>query len=226
MLMNIKTNFLIKILHNWITMFAPIFIGISWFYISTSEGAEVSQPAVVVANRHGEATLDCGYEAKGMEEEIRFSLLKKIGNQLSEVCVLSFSTAYKPDTSGNTFQCLGIPGPRNVIFNISGLQVEDTGLYFCKLEVMYPPPYRITEGNAMFIYVSDLRSQCAQSMEPVESKSFDLAFLIIILVMLVYSLLVTSVLICKRRKRRWDTGHYGQVLQSNNKNYHPYYIKM
>ncbi|KAM5151852.1 cytotoxic T-lymphocyte protein 4 [Mantella aurantiaca] len=188
--------------------------------------AEVSQPTVIVANRHGEASLVCGYKVKGMVEEIRFSLLKKIGNKATEICVVSYFSGKEPIISGNAIQCLGIPGPQNVIFNISGLQVEDTGLYSCKLEVMYPPPYRTTEGNATFIYVSDLSSQCAQSMELVESKSYDLAFLITLLVMLAYSLLVTSVLIFQQRKRRWDTGQYGQVLQSSYKNYHPYYIKI
>nr|DBA20094.1 TPA: hypothetical protein GDO54_015825 [Pyxicephalus adspersus] len=112
------------------------------------------------------------------------------------------------------------------IITSEGLTVDDTGLYSCKLEVMYPPPYRSTEGSATFLYVPDLTSQCAQSVEPVESKPYDLAFLITFLVMLVYSLLVTCVLIFKRRKRRWDTSLYGHVLQSNCKNYHPYYIQM
>ncbi|XP_075036289.1 cytotoxic T-lymphocyte protein 4 [Mixophyes fleayi] len=207
-------------------MFTQVFIGIIWFYISVSEGTQVIQPDVVVASRHGEATLVCGYKVKGKMEEIHFSLLKKTNNHVAEICSFSYSTEYIPATSGNAIQCLGIPGPHNVTYHISGLQLEDTGLYICKLEVMYPPPYRTTEGNATLIYVSDLTSQCAQSMEPDEKKFYEWVLLTIFLVMLLYSLFVTLVLLFKQRKKRWDTGCYEQILQSNYKSYSPYYIRI
>ncbi|KAM9305604.1 cytotoxic T-lymphocyte protein 4-like [Gastrophryne carolinensis] len=190
----------------------------------SASSARVSQPAVVVASRHGEATLVCGYKVHSIVQETRFSLVKKTDNQIKEICVLSYTKDYKPSSSGGAIQCLGIPGPNNVTYNISGLQAEDTGFYSCKMEVMYPPPYQTTEGNATFIYVSDLAEQCAQSMEPGETTKYDYGFFFTFLVLLAYSVLITIILIVKRRKRRWDTGNYGQVLQSNYKTYQPYYI--
>ncbi|XP_068103032.1 cytotoxic T-lymphocyte protein 4-like [Hyperolius riggenbachi] len=209
-------------------MYIPVLIGIIYLHISASRGNLVIQPAVVVASRHGEATLVCDYKVKGVEEEIRFSLLKKMDNHETEICVLSFSPEYKSAKSGKTIKCVGTPSPYNVTFQISGLQTEDTGLYSCKMEIMYPPPYRTTEGTATLIYVSDLSSQCAQSLEPNEpqTQSYEYVFFIIFLCMLLYSVLVTIVLVLKLRKRRWDTGYYGQALQSKHKNYQPYYIRI
>ncbi|CAJ0940390.1 unnamed protein product [Ranitomeya imitator] len=163
-------------------------------------GTQVTQPAVIVANRHGEATLICDYSVYGMVEEIRFSLLKKTKKHISEICVFSFNTKYEHASIGDTIRCLGIPSPHNVTFNISGLTAEDTGLYTCKMEVMYPPPYRSSEGNATLVYVSDLTYQCAQSIEPVEDNMYKWTLLIVFVVLLLYSLIATGILLCKGMK--------------------------
>ena len=36
---------------------------------------------------------------------------------------------------------------------IQGLRAMDTGLYVCKVELMYPPPYYVGIGNGTQIYV-------------------------------------------------------------------------
>ncbi|KAG9477197.1 hypothetical protein GDO78_002544 [Eleutherodactylus coqui] len=158
-------------------------------------GTKVTQPAVIVANRHGEATLICDYSVFGKVEEIRFSLRKKTKKHISDICVFSFNTNYEPIATGDNITCLGIPTPHNVTFNISGLQAKDTGLYICKMEVMYPPPYQITEGNATFVYISDLAYQCAHVMEPVEDNMYKWLILTIFVVLLLYSLIVTIILL-------------------------------
>ncbi|KAG8558797.1 hypothetical protein GDO81_017155 [Engystomops pustulosus] len=195
------------------------------FYNNMLEGVQVNQPAVIVANRHGEASLICDYSIYGNVEELRFSVLKKTDNQVFEMCVFNFNTAYEPVASGESITCLGLPGPKNVTFNMSGLQEKDTGLYICKMEVMYPPPYQVTEGNATFIYITDLTYQCAQSMEPEEGDTYKWGLFTVFTVLLLYSLISTSILICKKRKRTWDSGYYEQILQSQYKNYHPYYVE-
>ncbi|KAM4024772.1 cytotoxic T-lymphocyte protein 4 [Anomaloglossus baeobatrachus] len=206
-------------------MLHQVFIAFICIYNGMSEGTQVTEPAVIVANKHGEATLICDYSVYGMVEEIRFGLLKKTNKHISEICVFSFNTKYVPASTGDSIKCLGIPSPHNVTFNISGLKAEDTGLYSCRMEVMYPPPYRATEGNATLVYVTDLTYQCAQSTDPVEDNMYKWALLIVFAVLLLYSLIVTAILLCKKRKRRWDIGYYEQILQSHDKNYHPYYVQ-
>ncbi|XP_056390985.1 cytotoxic T-lymphocyte protein 4 [Hyla sarda] len=206
-------------------MFFRVFIAFICFYTRMSEGTQVTQPPVIVANRHGEVTLICNYTVFGKMEEIRFSLLKKTNAHISEICVFSFNTKYETVATGDKITCLGIPSPHHVTYNISGLQVEDTGLYTCKMEVMYPPPYRTAEGNATLVYISDLTSQCAQSMEPEEANLYKWALFTIFVVLFLYSFIVTGFLLCKKRKRKYDTGYYEQILQSHYKNHHPYYVQ-
>lgn len=206
-------------------MLFQVFIAIICLSTRMSEGTQVTQPPVIVATRHGEATLICDYRVFGKMEEIRFSLLKKTNNRVSEICVLSFNTKYETASVGNNITCLGTPSPHNVIFNISGLQAEDTGLYTCRMEVMYPPPYRAAEGNATLVYISDLTSQCAHSIEPAEANMYNEVLLTVFVVLLLYSLIITSILFCKKKKSRWDSGYYEQILQSQCKNYHPYYVQ-
>lgn len=148
-------------------IFQFLFKWIALLFVVT--GTQVTQPPVIVATRHGEATLICDYSVFGKMEEIRFSLLKKTNNRVSEICVLSFNTKYETASVGNNITCLGTPSPHNVIFNISGLQAEDTGLYTCKMEVMYPPPYRAAEGNATLVYIS---GKCSSAFltETLDSK--------------------------------------------------------
>ncbi|XP_044160353.1 cytotoxic T-lymphocyte protein 4 [Bufo gargarizans] len=212
-------------MYNWTIMLLEACIAFICFCTRMSEGTYVTQPAVIVASRHGEATLTCNYSGFGEMEEIRFSLLKKTDKHALEICVFSFNTMYEPAAIGDSITCLGIPSTHNVTFNISGLQEKDTGLYICKMEVMYPPPYRATEGNATFVYISDLTYQCAQSMEPGESDMYNWVLLTVFVVLLLYSFIVTSILLCKKRKRRWDSGHFEQMLQSHYKSYHPYYVQ-
>ncbi|KAM8934099.1 cytotoxic T-lymphocyte protein 4 [Pelodytes ibericus] len=193
-------------------------------------GVKMSQPDFIVANRHGNASLVCDYLAPDNVMELRFSLLKKSVNQMIEICAFSFSTNYEQATISKAIHCTGVPGPKNVTLHISGLQAEDTGTYFCKLEVMYPPPYWTKEGNGTLIYVSDLISECAQSSEPPEFSMNEWGLLAICAFTFLYSMLVTCILLFrKQRKRRWDTGFYEKMLQMDSvqsKNYSPYYIRI
>uniref|UniRef100_A0A8C5MLH5 Cytotoxic T-lymphocyte protein 4 n=1 Tax=Leptobrachium leishanense TaxID=445787 RepID=A0A8C5MLH5_9ANUR len=206
------------------------FAGVFCSCVSLSTGLKVTQPGIVVASRHGKATLLCGYKMQGKMTEMRFSLFKKTINDTIEVCAFSFTTAFEPATMSQAIQCEGIPGPNNVTLLMSGLQPEDTGMYICQLEVMYPPPYRSKEGNPTFIYVSDLASECAQTSEPPEPVLYHWALPVICAAILLYSVLVTCIMLfSKQRKRRWDTGFYDKVLRSDSvqhKNYSPYYIRI
>ncbi|CAH2305915.1 cytotoxic T-lymphocyte 4 [Pelobates cultripes] len=145
----------------------------------------------------------CGYKTHGEVTEMRFSLLKKSINQTTEICTFSYTTNYKPVTVGNDIQCEGFPGPKNVTLHMSGLQTEDTGTYICRLEVMYPPPYLIREGNATFVYVSDLISECAQTSDPQEPIMFEWTLAVICAVIFLYSIIVTCILLFSKLLELW-----------------------
>ncbi|XP_053327246.1 cytotoxic T-lymphocyte protein 4 [Spea bombifrons] len=203
-------------------------IGLFSLYSNVTEGNKVTQPAVMVANRHEKAILVCGYKIHGEVTVMRFSLLKKTINTTTEICSFSYKMNYETSTTGT--QCEAVLSPSNMTIHITGLQTEDTGMYVCKLEVMYPPPYRTFEGNTTFIYVSDLISECAQLSDSPKSDLYERGLLVICVVTFTYSISVTCILlICKQRRKRWNTGLFEKILQSDSvqhKNYSPYYIQI
>ncbi|KAE8580369.1 hypothetical protein XENTR_v10024403 [Xenopus tropicalis] len=204
----------------------PFITGI-FCLITNASGLKVTQPDIIVANRHGKAMLVCDYRIHAKVEEMRFRLLRKMGNQVKEICAFSYSTNYESVTTGDAIQCEGEPGPNNVTLHLSGMQMSDTGMYICKLDIMYPPPYRTTEGNGTLIYVSDLMSECAQSIEPPEFILDQRILLVVCLVMFLYSMFITAVLLCGKQRKKFTVGNYEKMLESDQGNgFSPYYIRV
>ncbi|XP_030066255.1 cytotoxic T-lymphocyte protein 4 [Microcaecilia unicolor] len=168
-----------------------------------SEAMEVIQPPVTVANRQGNASLVCGYKFTGKVTEIRVTLLKRTGDKSSVMCASSYTTQYEPFTTKNIIQCHGVPGPNNVTLTLIGLHTSDTGRYTCRLEIMYPPPYRTSVGNETLIYVSE-PEPCT---EPILVPTVLVA---VITGLSVYSILMTIIiLINKIQSKNWlTTGIY------------------
>nr|ACX71607.1 cytotoxic T lymphocyte-associated antigen-4 [Anas platyrhynchos] len=120
-----------------------------------AEVMEVSQPAMVLANRQGVASLVCKYKHIGNAKEIRVTLLKQTGDQFTEICASTYTTEFKMFSVEEVIQCRVSPSRNNVTLTLTGLQVNDTGLYVCKMERMYPPPYFMNKGNGTQLYVID-----------------------------------------------------------------------
>ncbi|XP_057267720.1 cytotoxic T-lymphocyte protein 4 isoform X1 [Pezoporus wallicus] len=116
---------------------------------------EVTQPAMVLANRQGVANLVCKYEHIGNAKEIRVTLLKQTGDQFTEICASTYTSEFKTLSVEEVIQCHVSPSRNNVTLTLTGLQANDTGLYICKMERMYPPPYFMNKGNGTHLYVID-----------------------------------------------------------------------
>ncbi|NXX38450.1 CTLA4 protein, partial [Tricholaema leucomelas] len=120
-----------------------------------AEVMEVTQPAMVLANRQGVASLVCKYKHIGNATEIRVTLLKKTGDRLTEICASTYTMELKMFGVEEVIQCHVSPGRNNVTLTLTGLQANDTGLYICKMEKMYPPPYFMNKGKGTHLYVID-----------------------------------------------------------------------
>ncbi|NXG42843.1 CTLA4 protein, partial [Psilopogon haemacephalus] len=120
-----------------------------------AEVMEVTQPAMVLANRQGVASLVCNYKHAGNATEIRVTLLKQMGDSLTEICASTYTMEFKLFGVEEVIQCHVSPGRNNVTLTLTGLQANDTGLYICKMEKMYPPPYIMNKGNGTHLYVID-----------------------------------------------------------------------
>lgn len=80
------------------------------------------------------------------------TVLRQAGSQMTEVCAATYMVE-----SDLTFlddsTCVGTSSGNKVNLTIQGLRGTDTGLYICKVELMYPPPYYAGMGNGTQIYV-------------------------------------------------------------------------
>ncbi|XP_017691585.1 PREDICTED: cytotoxic T-lymphocyte protein 4 isoform X2 [Lepidothrix coronata] len=122
---------------------------------ASAEVMEVTQPAMVLANRQGVASLVCTYKHIGNAKEIRVTLLKQTGDGFTEICAATYTSELKTFRVEAVMQCHISPGRNNVTLTLAGLQASDTGLYVCKMERMYPPPYFTNMGNGTHLYVID-----------------------------------------------------------------------
>ncbi|XP_005874304.1 PREDICTED: cytotoxic T-lymphocyte protein 4 isoform X2 [Myotis brandtii] len=123
-------------------LFIPVF----------SKGMHVTQPAVVLASSRGVASFVCDYGSSGKAEEVRVTVLRKVGSQMTEVCATTYMVE-KELTFLDDSTCIGSSSGNKVNLTIQGLTAMDTGLYICKVELMYPPPYYVGMGNGTQIYV-------------------------------------------------------------------------
>lgn len=112
----------------------------------------MAQPAVVLASSRGVASFVCEYGSSGKAAEVRVTVLRKAGGQLNEVCAATYMVEDELTFLEDSI-CTGTSSGNRVNLTIQGLRATDSGLYICKVELMYPPPYYVGMGNGTQIYV-------------------------------------------------------------------------
>ncbi|NWI97720.1 CTLA4 protein, partial [Pitta sordida] len=162
---------------------------------ATAKVLEVTQPAMVVANRQGVASLMCKYKHIGNAQEIRVTLLKQTGDQPTEICASTYTMEFKMFSVEKVIPCHVSPGRNNVTLTLSDLQADDTGLYVCKMERMYPPPYLMNKGNGTHLYVIDPEPCPDTAIYIWGLGATALGFFL-------YSIIISSILVGKAIKRR------------------------
>ncbi|XP_010990054.1 cytotoxic T-lymphocyte protein 4 isoform X1 [Camelus dromedarius] len=192
-------------------LFIPVF----------SKGMHVAQPAVVLASSRGVASFECEYGSSGKEAEVRVTVLRQVGSQMTEVCAATYMVEDEL-TFLDDSTCTGTSSGNKVNLTIQGLRAMDTGLYICKVELMYPPPYYVGLGNGTQIYVID--------PEPCPDSDFLLWVLASISSgLFFYSFLITAVSLSKMLKKRspLTTGVYVKMPPTEpecEKQFQPYFI--
>ncbi|EDL98923.1 cytotoxic T-lymphocyte-associated protein 4, isoform CRA_a [Rattus norvegicus] len=192
-------------------LFIPIF----------SEAIQVTQPSVVLASSHGVASFPCEYASSHNTDEVRVTVLRQTNDQVTEVCATTFTVKNTLGFLDDPF-CSGTFNESRVNLTIQGLRAADTGLYFCKVELMYPPPYFVGMGNGTQIYVID--------PEPCPDSDFLLWILAAVSSgLFFYSFLVTAVSLNRTLKKRspLTTGVYVKMPPTEpecEKQFQPYFI--
>lgn len=181
----------------------------------------VTQPAVVLASSRGVASFVCEYWSSGKAAEVRVTVLRQKDSHMTEIC----ATTYMVDDELSFLDdstCIGTSSGSKVNLTIHGLRAIDTGLYFCKVELMYPPPYYAGMGDGTQIYVID--------PEPCPDSDFQLWILAAISSgLFFYSFLITAVSLSKMLKKRslLTTGVYVKMPPTEpecEKQFQPYFI--
>ncbi|CAM5147887.1 unnamed protein product [Eretmochelys imbricata] len=193
-------------------------------FLSTATGItkaiEVTQPAVVLANRQGVANLVCEYKHIGNAEEIRVTLLKQTGKEYTEICASTYTTEYEMFIVEKIIQCHVIPCQNNVTLTLMGLHATDAGLYICKMERLYPPPYYMNTGKGTQLFVID----------PEPCPDTDLYLWILGAAasgLFIYSILITACVLSKviRKRKYLTTGLYVKMTsEEEEKKVKPYHI--
>ncbi|XP_037021875.1 T-cell-specific surface glycoprotein CD28 isoform X1 [Artibeus jamaicensis] len=187
----------------------------------------VKQSPMLVVNNNA-VNLSCKYTYNLFSKEFRASLYKGADSAV-EVCVVNGNYSHQLQFQSKTgFNCDGKLGNETVTFYLWNLFVNQTDIYFCKIEVMYPPPYIDNEkSNGTIIHVKENRL-CPAHQTPESSKPFW-ALVVVDGILALYSLLVTVALFtCWMKNKR------NRILQSDYMNmtprrpgptrrhYHPY----
>ncbi|XP_053454199.1 cytotoxic T-lymphocyte protein 4 isoform X1 [Nycticebus coucang] len=191
-------------------LFIPVF----------TKAMHVAQPKVVLASNRGVANFVCEYEPSGKAAEVRVTVLRQANDEVTEVCAV-YMTGDELNFLDDSI-CTGTSSGNKVNLTIQGLRAMDMGLYICKVELMYPPPYYMGVGNGTQIYVID-PEPCPDSdslLWILAAVSSGLFF---------YSFLLTAVSLSKMLKKRslLTTGVYVKMPPTEpecEKQFQPYFI--
>ncbi|KFQ55110.1 T-cell-specific surface glycoprotein CD28, partial [Nestor notabilis] len=182
-------------------------------------------PLLTVANKN--ATLVCNYTYNGTGKEFRASLHKGTDSAV-EVCFISWNTTKISSNSNKEFNCKGIHDKDKVIFNLWNMSANQTDIYFCKIEAMYPPPYVYNEkSNGTVIHVTvcfvfSLEETPMQIQEP--QSAIPLWSMVAVTgVLAFYSMLVTAAFINYWQKSRKNLHHQSDYMNMTPR--HPPYQK-
>nr|AAK37538.1 CD28 protein precursor [Macaca mulatta] len=149
----------------------------------------VKQSPMLVAYDNA-VNLSCKYSYNLFSREFRASLHKGLDSAV-EVCVVYEDYSQQLQVYSKTeFNCDGKLGNESVTFYLQNLYVNQTDIYFCKIEVMYPPPYLDNEKSNGTIIHEKGKHLCPSPLFPGPSKPFW-ALVVVGGVLACYSLLVT-----------------------------------
>nr|XP_020636419.1 cytotoxic T-lymphocyte protein 4 [Pogona vitticeps] len=155
---------------------------------------EVTQPAFLVAKSQDSVNFVCEYKNAKDVKELRVTLLKETGNTSIQICASPLPIQdNKPFSLKDGIHCQVHPGHESVNVTLRGLQSTDGGVYVCKIERLYPPPYYPVMGKGTQLYIID--------SDPCPDISEYLS-IIVTVVAVVFGLFVNSILITVYITRR------------------------
>ncbi|XP_028663990.1 cytotoxic T-lymphocyte protein 4 [Erpetoichthys calabaricus] len=156
----------------------------------------IYQPYRVNADNDGLAQLACSFNHTGRGQELRVTLLRGLSGK-DVVCMSSFQLPNTSLESDEPLSCQGNASANRLDLTVPGLSGADTDFYRCKVEILYPPPYRLGLGSGTLIYVSE-RPPC-----PAKEHSMDWVFMAVPVTVVVCTvIIIISILVYRTLNRR------------------------
>ncbi|KAF7709653.1 cytotoxic T-lymphocyte protein 4 [Silurus meridionalis] len=177
----------------------------------------VSQPYYALGEE-GRVSIYCTVKAKLQPEEMQVTVYKGMHGE-KRICSAYVNTSNPHIETNGRIYCRGIVNKERVDLTIFGLRGEDTDLYRCQIDVIFPPPYISRYGNGTLIYIPD-RPDCppehsqARIMETPEiTYNQTLAFPNILLFAILITTTITLILqVMKMILTRRKSNHMTQTL--------------
>ncbi|XP_051010491.1 T-cell-specific surface glycoprotein CD28 [Acomys russatus] len=189
-----------------------LFLALNFFSsVQSAEKISVKQSPMLVVDNN-EVQVSCGYSSSLMSKEFKASLYKGVNSDV-EVCAAKWNCSHQlPFNSSSAFSCRGELKNNTVVFFLWNLHANHTDIYFCKIQIMYPPPYLGNEkSNGTVIHVKEKHVCQAQA-----SPRLFWTLVVVAGVLLFYGLLVTVALCVV-----WTNSKRNRLLQSDYMNMTP-----
>ncbi|KAL6484564.1 hypothetical protein MHYP_G00066090 [Metynnis hypsauchen] len=148
----------------------------------------VSQPYYVVGSQ-GEASLHCTFNIK--PKEMKVSLYKGMYGE-ERICSANVNMSEPHIVTDGKVHCRGNVSKGRVDLTVFGLKGEDTDLYRCQVEIIFPPPYLSKFGNGTLVYIpetpdcptehTEARIQDNPEITPIQSPSLPLILICAVLI--------------------------------------------
>ncbi|KAK2905216.1 hypothetical protein QQF64_033471 [Cirrhinus molitorella] len=182
-----------------------------FIFIPLGLALRVSQPYRVVG-KEGEVPLRCSFSSKLKPEEMQVSLYKGLHGR-ERICSAYVNRSEPNFTTDGTVNCRGSISSGRVDMIIAGLRGNDTDIYRCEIEILFPPPYLRTTGNGTVVYIqetpncptastqSQIQSQSQSQTSEREAVKNDVGPLPLLYAILIITFcsLVLQMIVCKWR---------------------------
>ncbi|XP_056611480.1 T-cell-specific surface glycoprotein CD28-like [Triplophysa dalaica] len=181
-------------------------------YIQLGLALHVSQP-YRVEGKAEYVPLHCLFHSKLRPEEMQVSLYKGLHGQ-ERICSAYVNLSEPFFTTSGSVQCRGNISSGRVDMIIYGLKGEDTDIYRCVVEILYPPPYLSKVGNGTVVYIQDTpncstaftEGQSHRQTSEWSSMSIDAGPLLLLYAILIITSCILILQIMKIVWKRRDTG--------------------
>ncbi|XP_052005106.1 cytotoxic T-lymphocyte protein 4-like [Xyrauchen texanus] len=137
-------------------------------YLPLGIALSVSQP-YRVEGKMGQAPLHCSFSSKFKPEELQVSLYKGLHGQ-ERICTAYVNLSEPYFITDGSVHCRGNISSGKVEIIINGLNGEDTDIYRCEIEILFPPPYLRRVGNGTVVYIQETPN-CPTAFTQSQSQS-------------------------------------------------------